>query len=126
MTEGYLYILNEPMPGSNWVKVGKTINPGRRLKEYNSSFHTDAIEFAFVSDKLYDIDTAERKLLKWLKERDKVDQSPDRFEWFKLKSRASWTTSKRRIKHKYSSFDNSAFIESIISKIEKLTDEYLA
>ena len=79
---GYLYVLKDIKYKSNWIKVGKTINPTRRLTEYNSSFPEDRMFYSYVSEKIDNLSNAENEILELLKYRG-YKFSNSRKEWLR-------------------------------------------
>ena len=81
---GFLYIIKEANGQSGWYKVGKTTDPERRLKQYNSSYPTDKMYYTFVSEKIYNLAKAEQELLVFLREIRSLKMSKK--EWFKSRN----------------------------------------
>ena len=78
---GFLYIIKEANGTSGWYKVGKTVDLERRLREYNSSFPNDRMSFIFVSERIYNLNEAEKELIDYLSSIKRLHKS--RNEWFR-------------------------------------------
>ena len=103
--QGYIYVLE--MDG--WIKIGKTIEPKKRLVLYNSSFPVDKIYYYNISERLYNCNEAEEVLLEYMANRNNIQRS--RREWFK--------ETIFEIGHK-------ELLEEISNKIEETSRHYLA
>ena len=106
---GHLYVIRSigTCQSLGWFKIGKTVDPKRRLAEYNSSFPEDVLSYEYLSDKIYSLSISERLLIAQLEAMGTVMKR--RNEWFKYKgnNKSSGNLSK-----------------SIIKKIEKIVDSH--
>jgi hypothetical protein len=77
-TEGWLYVLIHPrMPG--WFKVGKTTNPSRRLRQYQTGDPLRSFRFVLLR-KMQNHHLAEEALIQRL---DRLGYLPHG-EWFEV------------------------------------------
>lgn len=106
MNKGYLYIIEN----EGWIKIGKTISPKDRLRQYNSSFPEDKLSYYYLSELLYDCDVAEDILLESLECRSNTLRK--RKEWFKSSNMNNGAGKK-------------GLLSFIVNKIEEITDSYM-
>lgn len=99
---GYLYVIKSIHP-KGFIKVGKTNDLDRRLKNYNSSFPEDVMEYEHTSEIIYNLNIAEQELIDFAI--TKNGSIRYRKEWFKYKP-------------------TFKLLKSIIHKIDKLSNKY--
>ena len=111
---GFLYVLLYRTQGRCWMKVGKTIEPKRRLMEYNLHLPINIFEnYFYLSERIYNLSVSERLLIDYVKTLSTCSKAEKGHEWF-LISGVQWGT------HKI----NPRAAISTISFINSLTDLY--
>lgn len=83
-TRGYLYLLQDSA-FPDWIKIGRTIDPQKRLSQYNSDRPLDTCRFTYISKPFVDVVRVEKVILTQLSL--VVHSSSKSKEWFNIKNK---------------------------------------